>query len=80
MPLTFCDEDVFLSYFVNKPVFIIDSAAPVAAPVTFLWFRLSYPSEWVMVNISYEYLDALNDLAISFKPFVIFIKSTGGKT
>jgi hypothetical protein len=45
---------VYLHFFavgpVNKPVFVVNTARPVAGQIAFQGFGLSYPGEWVALD------------------------------
>jgi hypothetical protein len=36
---------------VDEPVFVVNTARPVAGQITFQGFRLSYPREWVALDL-----------------------------
>ena len=67
------DMNCIFRYFINEPVFISDSAGPVAGNSVFKWFRFSNTLKWISFRFFDEGVDTMKNLFIGFLPKEIII-------
>ena len=53
---------------VHQSVFVVDAAGPVAGQVTFQGFRLSYPGEWVTLDLTDKARNSPRHLPVCAQP------------